>query len=135
VNGGPIDWRELFASAAGRSPRGHFWIAAAAIFLVAGAYEAVAGPALKLLTFWIIYPLLIASATCVISKRLHDRGLSGWWAALVLFVIVMIWPSPHGARAALAAPVLIWAFVELGLMPGEQGANRFGPRPGITATA
>lgn len=134
MNGRPVDWRDLFASAAGRAPRGHFWIAAVALFLVAGAYEAVAGPTLKLLTFWMIYPLLIASATCVISKRLHDRGLSGWWAALVLFVIVVIWPSPHGARAVLAAPVLIWAFVELGLMPGEQGANRFGPRPGATVT-
>ena len=135
MNGGPIDWRELFASAAGRTPRGHFWIGAISLFLIAGAYEAIAGPTLKLLTFWIIYPVLIASAACLIAKRLHDRGRSGWWAALVLFVIIMIWPSPHGGRAALATPVLIWSFVELGLMAGEQGANRFGPSPAAAVSA
>jgi uncharacterized membrane protein YhaH (DUF805 family) len=135
MSGRPIDWRDLFASAAGRSSRAAFWIAALLLFAVAVAYEAAAGPPLKLLTFWIIYPILLASATCVVSKRLHDRGRSGWWGALVLFVIVMIWPSPHGVRAVLAAPVLLWSFVELGLMAGEQGANRFGPSPlGATAT-
>ncbi len=126
---GAIDWRDLFASALGRSSRAPFWIAIALILAVAGAYEAVAGPTLRLVTFWLIYPLLLASATCVVSKRLHDRGRSGWWAALILFAVAMNWPEPHGARAAVAIPVLIWAFVELGLLAGEQGANRFGGNP------
>ncbi len=127
---GAIDWRELFASASGRAARAPFWIAMALIFAVAVAYEAAAGPTLRLLTFWLIYPVLLAAASCVIAKRLHDRGRSGWWAALVLFVVVMIWPEPRGSRAILAFPVLVWAFVELGLLAGEQGANRFGASPG-----
>jgi uncharacterized membrane protein YhaH (DUF805 family) len=133
MQGAPIDWRDLFASAHGRTRRGMFWIASLGLFIVAVAYEVAAGPTLKLLTFWILYPFLIASAACVLSKRLHDRGRSGWWAALVLFVVVMNWPSPHGVRALLAAPVLLWAFVELGLMPSELGANRFGPGAGAPA--
>ncbi|HEY5071428.1 MAG TPA: DUF805 domain-containing protein [Caulobacteraceae bacterium] len=135
MNGGPIDWRDLFSSASGRISRTRFWIAVVLLFTVAAAYEAAAGPTLKVLTFWIIYPVLLASATCVLAKRLHDRGRSGWWAALVLFVVVMIWPSPHGVRGLLAVPVLIWAFVELGLMAGEQGANRFGPGPSVMTIA
>ncbi|MHB8530011.1 MAG: DUF805 domain-containing protein [Caulobacteraceae bacterium] len=132
---GAIDWRELFASASGRASRAPFWIALALIFAIAVAYEAVAGPTLRLLTFWFIYPVLLASAACVLSKRLHDRGRSGWWAALILFVAAMNWPEPRGARAVLAFPVLAWALVELGLLAGEAGANRFGPNPAILASA
>ena len=124
-----IDWRELFTSPAGRSPRGATWVAVAALFTLSLIYEAVAGPTLKLLTFWFVYPALLASAVCVLSKRLHDRGRTGWWAALVLFALGMLWPTARGAWAVLALPVMIWAIVELGVMRGEQGANRFGPSP------
>ncbi|MBA3811627.1 MAG: DUF805 domain-containing protein [Caulobacteraceae bacterium] len=129
MNGGFIDWRELFLSPGGRSPRGPFWIAVAALFALSAVYEAVAGPTLRLLTFWFVYPALLASSACVLSKRLHDRGRSGWWAMPILIALAMIWPDPRGARAVLALPVMIWAAIELGVMAGEQGANRFGPSP------
>ncbi|MGI8839683.1 MAG: DUF805 domain-containing protein [Caulobacteraceae bacterium] len=129
MNGGLIDWRELFASPKGRAARAPFWIAAIALFIVSAIYEAVAGSTLRLLTFWFVYPVLLASAACVISKRLHDRGRSGWWAALTLLALVMIWPNPRGATAVLALPVIVWAVVELVVLPGEQGANRFGLSP------
>jgi uncharacterized membrane protein YhaH (DUF805 family) len=124
-----IDWRGLFMSAGGRAARAQSWIAVAALFALSFLYEAVASSALKLLTFWVVYPLLLASGACVLSKRLHDRGRSGWWSALVLIAALMIWPEPHGAAGVLAIPVLIWSAVELGLLPGEQGTNRFGPNP------
>ncbi len=135
MNGAPIDWRQLFTIPAGRTSRGPFWIAVATLFTLFALYEAVAGPDTKLLTFWFVYPLLLASGACVLSKRLHDRGRSGWWAALVLFGEVLVWTAPNGARFVLALPVLIWALVELGLLPGEQGANRFGPSPLTILTA
>jgi len=125
----PIDWRILFASPAGRAARAPTWIAVAALFIVSVVYEAVAGPTFKLLTFWFVYPGLLASSACVLSKRLHDRGRSGWWAALVLLALALVWPEFRGGWAVLATPVMIWAVVELGLLPGEQGANRFGPSP------
>ncbi|HEY7901788.1 MAG TPA: DUF805 domain-containing protein [Caulobacteraceae bacterium] len=130
---GPIDWRALFSSPVGRCSRGRFWFAASALFIVAILYEAAAGPTAKLLTFWFVYPLLIASAACVLSKRLHDRGRSGWWAALVLLGVALAWQTPNGGRLLLALPILVWAGVELVLMAGEQGANRFGPNPASAA--
>jgi len=129
MNGGLIDWRELFLSPSGRTPRAPFWIATIALFILSAIYEAVTGPTLRLLTFWFVYPALLASGACVISKRLHDRGRSGWWAALVLLALAMIWPTPRGARAVVALPVIVWAVVELVVLSGEQGANRFGPSP------
>lgn len=129
MNGGPIDWRELFASPAGRCPRGRFWFAAVALLLAAAIYEALVGPTLKLVTFWIVYPALLASGACVVSKRLHDRGRTGWWAALVLLAVALIWRAPSGVSVLVSLPVLVWSTVELGLMAGEQGANRFGPSP------
>lgn len=129
MSGGLIDWRNLFLSAEGRCARTQFWIGVTVLFSVLAAYEAVSGPTLRLLTFWFIYPALLASASCVLSKRLHDRGRSGWWAALVLFAWLLMWPDERGARSVLALPVLIWAAVELGVLAGEQGTNRFGVSP------
>ena len=129
MEGGVEDWRRLFMTAGGRSPRGQTWIGVGVLFFTSLIYEAVAGPTLKLLTFWIVYPVLLASATCVISKRLHDRGRTGWWAALVVLALSLTWPAPRGGWAVAAFPVMVWALVELGVLPGEQGANRFGPSP------
>ena len=116
MNEGPIDWRELFASPVGRCPRARFWLAAGALFILAAIYEAIADPTIKLLTFWFVYPALLASAACVVSKRLHDRGRSGWWAALVLLGVMLVWREPDGARFLLAAPVMVWSVVELALV-------------------
>ena len=131
MSGGPIDWRILFASPLGRCSRARFWFAASALFILAILYEAVAQSSVKLLTFWLVYPALLASAACVVSKRLHDRGRSGWWAALVLLGIILIWRAPSAARLILALPIIVWSVVELALLAGEQGANRFGPNPAV----
>ena len=42
---------------------------------------------------------------------------------------VAVWPRPEGFFDFLFVLVLIWALVELGVMAGEPGANRFGPNP------
>ena len=85
---GQIDWSELFLSAAGRAARGPSLTAAAILIAIAALYEAIVGSTLHWLTGWFIYPALIYCGACVLSKRLHDRGRSGWWAALILFAIV-----------------------------------------------
>jgi uncharacterized membrane protein YhaH (DUF805 family) len=81
------------------------------------------------LTGWIIYIPALYCGACIVSKRLHDRGRSGWWAALVLFALVAVWPHPRGFGSFLFSLILIWAAVELGVMQSEAGANRFGPSP------
>jgi uncharacterized membrane protein YhaH (DUF805 family) len=104
-------------------------IGCAVLIAVAAIYEAWAPATLHWLTGWAIYPALLYGGACVLSKRLHDRGRSGWWAALVLFALVAVWPAPHGVGALVFTLILIWAAIELGVMHGEDGANRFGPSP------
>ena len=50
-------------------------------------------------------------------RRCHDRDKSGYWSILGLVPIA-------GA---------IWQFIELGLLPGTDGENRYGPPPGAPA--
>jgi len=127
--GGGIDWAELFFSGAGRSSRAPFLIAVAVLVAVAAVYESVVGPTLHWITGWFVYPALFFCGACVLSKRLHDRGRSGWWAAPILFGLVAVWPQPRGFLDFLFGLILIWAVVELGVLAGEQGFNRYGPNP------
>jgi uncharacterized membrane protein YhaH (DUF805 family) len=129
------DLAALLFSAEGRLSRTPFLAVAALLIVLAAVYEAVVGATLHWLTGWFAYPALIYCGACVLSKRLHDRGRSGWWAALILAAMVAVWPRPIGFFDFLFALVLIWAVVELGVMSGETGANRYGPSPLRPATA
>jgi uncharacterized membrane protein YhaH (DUF805 family) len=127
--GGGIHWAELFFSGAGRIARAPFLVAAAILIGGAAIYEAAVGPTLHWITGWFVYPTLLFCGACVLSKRLHDRGRSGWWALLILFALVAVWPQPDGFFDFVFAVVLVWAAVELGVLPGEQGFNRYGANP------
>ncbi len=125
-----MNWKDLFLSASGRAPRLPSVIAFALIVGVAAIYEALVDDTLpRLLTGWFVYPILIYCSACVLSKRLHDRGRSGWWALLVLVSLRGVWPHPKGFFDFVFILALVWALVELAVLPGEQGANRFGPNP------
>jgi uncharacterized membrane protein YhaH (DUF805 family) len=69
-------------------------------------------------------------------KRLHDRDRSGWWMATLLissppFDQLTDWlPDALGFLLALGIFVLwIWVSVELFLLKGSRGSNRFGADP------
>jgi uncharacterized membrane protein YhaH (DUF805 family) len=127
MHGGQIDWTQLFFSSSGRLPRTPFLVAAAILIGALAVYDGATGPTLQWFTGWFVYPVLVFCSACVLSKRLHDRGRSGWWAALILLAVMLVWQlRPFWFLGVL---VLIWAAVELGVMSGEQGANRFGPNP------
>jgi uncharacterized membrane protein YhaH (DUF805 family) len=126
---GRINWAELLLSSTGRISRTPFVIAGAVLLLLILTYESVVHTVLHWLTGWFVYPAAIYIGVCVLSKRLHDRGRSGWWAAPIIVALIAVWPRPDGFFDFLFAVLLLWAFVELGLMAGERGANRFGPRP------
>ena len=125
---GQIDWSELFFSAAGRAARGPCWLAAVLLLAIAAVYEVIPS-ILHWITGWFVYPALFYCGACVLSKRLHDRGKSGWFAALILFATVAIWPHPDSFFDFPFTLVALWALVELGVMQGEQGANRYGANP------
>ncbi|MFZ5669967.1 MAG: DUF805 domain-containing protein [Pseudomonadota bacterium] len=126
---GQIDWVELFFSSTGRVARAPFLIATAVLVALAALYEAAVGPTLHWLTGWIVYPCLLFSAACVLSKRLHDRGRSGWLAGVIILALIVVWPVPTGFLDFAFSLAILWAAVELGVMAGEQGANRYGPNP------
>ena len=128
MNGG-IDWRELFLSADGRISRTPFLSGSAILIAITAIYESLVGPVGHWLTGLIVYPAILYAGACLASKRLHDRGRSGWWAALILFALAVIWPHPPAFIDFLLMLVLVWAAIELGLMESEQGANRYGPNP------
>jgi len=121
-----IDWGNLFFSAKGRIGQLHFIIGAAVLLLLLCLYDSAVKGSLLSVTGWIVYPVLLGMAACILSKRLHDRGRSGWWSAVILLAVVMVWPTPTGFFDFLAVLVLVWAVVDLGVMPGERGDNRFG---------
>jgi uncharacterized membrane protein YhaH (DUF805 family) len=49
----------------------------------------------------------------VCAKRLHDRGLSGWWVLLSFLPIIGN----------------VWMLITLGVMRGDNQANRYGAQP------
>jgi uncharacterized membrane protein YhaH (DUF805 family) len=67
-------------------------------------------------------------------RRLHDRGKSGFW--LCLYYGAPLWLS-KGAHfdlvgyvsLALALAAVVWTLVDLGVLAGDPGSNKFGPSP------
>ena len=128
---GRIGVSELFLSPAGRAARLPSLIAAALLLTLAVLFRAMVDKerVLHLLIGVIAYPALFYAGACILSKRLHDRGRSGWWAALILGSTVAVWPHPEGFFDFPFFLVVVWAVVELAILPGEPGANRYGPNP------
>ncbi len=127
---GRLDWTQLFFTSTGRLSRTPFMISSAVLFMSAWLYEAVSSPAVRWITGWVVYPFLLWCGVSIAAKRWHDRGRSGWWAAPVIVAVLTVWnPAAPSFLKALFSFLLIWAAVELAAMPGEQGANRFGPNP------
>jgi uncharacterized membrane protein YhaH (DUF805 family) len=99
-----MDFAKLF-SFGGRVNRLPYWIISLVVFIPAAIiyyFTDIGGYIAYVLAY------LIALATTV--KRWHDRDKSGWWV-LISFIPIIGW---------------IWSFIELGLLPGTLGPNRFG---------
>jgi uncharacterized membrane protein YhaH (DUF805 family) len=109
--------------------RAVFLACATLLVALAVAYEYGLARGLGFHAGWVFYPLLLFPTACVLSKRLHDRGLAGWWGFLVVWALIEVWPQPSNLFGYAAMAVLAVTFVNLGLMPGQPGPNRFGPNP------
>jgi uncharacterized membrane protein YhaH (DUF805 family) len=119
-------------------------------FIAAGAQGGGIGAAavlaaLLVIVFALFFIFAFVATLAVSVKRLHDRNRSGWWLLVFFFVPMLLLsigeganPSPDelsGAGIAFALAgfgVAIWGFVELGLLRGTVGDNRFGPDPVAT---
>ena len=132
----------------GRIGRLYFWLGMTAttaitVFFGANAEGATMGTGElgRYLAFFFIVGLLVWMHSAVIVKRLHDRNRGGLWyfaygiAPLGFFLwAVYLHASGELTGASLfyilSAIGIAWLVIELGLMRGTVGPNRFGPDPG-----
>jgi uncharacterized membrane protein YhaH (DUF805 family) len=105
--------------------------------------------------------ILSISATAAAAKRFHDRGKTAWLAAIAAILLTVLdefiersdaglsyaverllnldaSPIAGPAAAVLAAAVaegamLLWLVIDLGVLRGNAGANRYGPAPAFKA--
>lgn len=117
-------------SSTGRLSRGPFLAVAAGLLALAAGYHYGLHDRMGVSAGWVVYPLLLFPGACILSKRLHDRGRAGWWGFLIVWALVEAWPRPASWIGWAAVLVLAATLVDLGLLPGQPGANRFGPNPG-----
>ena len=61
----------------------------------------------------ILFAIFLYPALALYAKRWHDRNKSGWWSLIMLVPMV-------GA---------IWILIELGILRGTDGDNKYGPDP------
>ena len=92
--------------------------------------------------------LLLYPTYALMAKRFQDRDKPGWLAFFPLAIIYgmnmletvgLIHAEPKSATyvllSLLVLGVSIWALIELGILKGTQGPNRYGPDPlGVSHT-
>jgi tetratricopeptide (TPR) repeat protein/uncharacterized membrane protein YhaH (DUF805 family) len=145
----------LLFSFRGRIPRTWYWLAQLILFVPAVVeYLIIYGPALPKepelpAPFLIVWNLVLwFPAFAVTVKRLNDRGHPAWVAAIWLASIFASWLSAYvlltdpairgGLQKALLVitPIVnLWFFIDLWILRGERGPNRYGPDPLATADA
>jgi uncharacterized membrane protein YhaH (DUF805 family) len=119
----------------GRAGRGTFWlvnIVNVILFVLAcGPVMAVASTT-NFVVAGMALLLLVPSTASIGARRFRDRNWSGAWVALypVPTLIAMI-AGKIGLPPLLFVSIAIstWLFVELGILRGTRGENRFGRDP------
>src|SRR5258708_2216423 len=141
-----MDWGHLFFKFDGRVNRARFWIAAL-VFAVINAVLAILGyvtdqsVVFQALNSMLGIVILIASIAVGV-KRLHDRNKSGWYLLLFYLVpsnlvVIGVLIGAFMEDSTIIATVLgllafaigVWAFVEMGCLPGTIRANHSPPVP------
>jgi uncharacterized membrane protein YhaH (DUF805 family) len=139
----PAVWAYLLFSFEGRISRLPFWVAAvllniAAWFADQAAFGFGGNPASAVVGLAFLYPSLALA-----TKRGHDRGHSELYllffflpAFLVSVLQVLGYVDDAGAMRPVLLTLGLWVLaaiialvIDLGLMAGEPGENRYGPNP------
>jgi uncharacterized membrane protein YhaH (DUF805 family) len=132
-----------------RIGRARYWVSLL-IYLGVGVLAAIAVDAtdaihrygvLGLIAVVIVAALFLAmiiSTVAVSAKRFHDRGKTAWLIALA-FTINAIGEvialsngdprHPNLIGVLISLGVSVWLLIDLGIMPGDKGPNRYGPGP------
>lgn len=139
----PAVWSYLLLSFEGRIPRLPFWIAAAALNVVAYLADRVAlslggNPAAAVVGLAFLYPSLALAI-----KRAHDRGHSDLYLLFLFlpaFLVTVLQVLGYLDSSGPVGPVLsilgLWVLIalivlviDLGLLRGQEGPNDHGPDP------
>lgn len=120
----------------GRASRSEFWwfmlfigIVNLVITFIMGILPLPVGMSLSL----IVSLLLLPPNLGVTVRRFHDRDLRGWW--LLLPMLALGGWMLTGGVATLSLPgnllslIMCLAYLAILCLPGQPGANRFGPPP------
>jgi uncharacterized membrane protein YhaH (DUF805 family) len=141
------DLFEFLFGSSGRINRAQYWRS-----LVICSIAALLGIVIVLTGAGLGVPLFLMAAIVFIpwllwgfaisTERLHDRRKSAWWlllfyllpAGLSQFAEVLGFAGAAGtvlqyALALAAFALTIWGFVEIGLLRGTAGPNKYGPDP------
>ena len=125
--GGRFDLVQLYVNGAGRIGRRGLVVALLPVCLLArwaAGEEGVLSAAL-----W--FAALVTACT-LLSKRLHDLSLAGWWSAapVGLVAVAVNGEAPTTAAQATALLLALGCVLALAVWPGQRRFNRFGPPPG-----
>jgi len=144
------DWRHYLFGFHGRATRMQWWLFVLIFvvynFVVTALCVAIFG-FLGLLIGWVLMLVMLWPWLAVSERRLHDRGKSGLWLLLFylgpfllgatklalygdLGVSGIAYPSgPSIAISFAEFVIIIWALIELGVLRGTVGDNKYGPDP------
>ena len=154
-----MTYERLFFSFSGRIGRGHFWLGSLVLMLVEINYLILMAFVLELkaIDFWnetrtaqlvmlSAFLLVLVPGLAVGIKRLHDRDIPGWWYGLFHLLIFQVHIQPFYGRILqpgslewlvlnlplfVAGILAIWLLIELGVLRGKRGRNRYGDDPKV----
>jgi len=151
-------WIQALTEFRGRLRRRDFWIGLILLLLIeialsfglAGMMRPTGATPIENAAGWLALAILLWGSAALIVKRLHDRDKSALWyplfglAPALCYQLGVIYssnisnvlsPAQQGFWL-LGLLLWIWALIELGLLKGTVGPNRFGPDPrGASQTA
>lgn len=124
----------LYVDGKGRARRAEFWwwwlftvILAIIASLIDGVISGGAAYNQVQIASTIVGLAVLAPSVSVMSRRLHDAGQNGWLAAVPI-VLSAIGGALGLAGYAFSILSLV-AIVSIGLLPGTNGPNQYGPDP------
>jgi uncharacterized membrane protein YhaH (DUF805 family) len=139
-------FRQYF-SFRGRTGRTMFWatfvVASVALFIAASVSVLIATVSTPLAwAFDVAMTPILVIWVAVMVRRLHDRNRTGWWAPVLIVLPSFLSNFAMGAwtthalkdQAAMFLVIVAlliwgWGLVDLGILRGTVGSNRYGEDP------
>lgn len=138
-----MDWRYLFTSFDGRINRAKWWAGAAVVITIGLAFgTGLLGSFLAT----VVALVLFVPSYAVCAKRFQDRDRPGQTALFGLVPFLIAWlldswglagtPGDQNLLGGLCTLVFfgvgLWFLIDLGILKGTPGQNKFGGDPLIT---